>query len=185
MALIVVAVAIYVTHYTRFGRTVYAVGGNEQSARLMGLPVESTKVLVYTISGFCSALAGLTLSIAVMSGHGLYAQSFELDVIASVVMGGTLLSGGTGYMFGTLFGVLVNVLIQTLIQFQGSLSSWWTKIVIGVLTLIFIGVQSQLAARRARLAGRNRRGRPGEILLGPALEADHGGGGRAPSAWSR
>ncbi|MBN2083764.1 MAG: hypothetical protein JW748_00970 [Anaerolineales bacterium] len=153
VALVVVGVAIYVCQFTRFGRSVYAVGGNEQSARLMGLPVESTKVLVYTISGFCSALAGLTLSIAVMSGHGLYAQMFELDVIASVVMGGTLLSGGTGYMFGTLFGVLVNVLIQTLIQFQGSLSSWWTRIVIGALTLIFIGVQSQLAARRARLPG--------------------------------
>ena len=153
VALLVVGVAIYVAQYTRFGRTVYAVGGNEQSARLMGLPIESTKVIVYTISGFCSALAGLTLSIAVMSGHGLYAQSFELDVIASVVMGGTLLSGGTGYMFGTLFGVLVNVLIQTLIQFQGSLSSWWIRIVIGALTLIFIGVQSQLAARRARLPG--------------------------------
>jgi ribose/xylose/arabinose/galactoside ABC-type transport system permease subunit len=155
VALMVVGVAIYVCQFTRFGRSVYAVGGNEQSARLMGLPVETTKVAVYTISGFCSALAGLTLSIAVMSGHGLYAQMFELDVIASVVMGGTLLSGGTGYMFGTLFGVLVNVLIQTLIQFQGSLSSWWTKIVIGVLTLIFIGVQSQLAARRARLPGEN------------------------------
>jgi branched-subunit amino acid ABC-type transport system permease component len=153
VALVVVGVAIYVCQFTRFGRSVYAVGGNEQSARLMGLPVETTKVAVYTISGFCSALAGLTLAIAVMSGHGLYAQMFELDVIASVVMGGTLLSGGTGYMFGTLFGVLVNVLIQTLIQFQGSLSSWWTKIVIGVLTLIFIGVQSQLAARRARLPG--------------------------------
>ena len=149
----VIGIAILVAHLTRFGRTVYAVGGNEQSARLMGLPVESTKVIVYTVSGFCSALAGLTLSIAVMSGHGLYAQSFELDVIASVVMGGTLLSGGTGYMFGTLFGVLVNVLIQTLIQFQGSLSSWWIRIVIGALTLIFIGVQSQLAARRARLPG--------------------------------
>ncbi len=153
VALLVVGVAIYVCQYTRFGRAVYAIGGNEQSARLMGLPIESTKVIVYTISGFCSGLAGLTLSIAVMSGHGLYAQSFELDVIASVVMGGTLLSGGTGYMFGTLFGVLVNVLIQTLIQFQGSLSSWWTRIVIGALTLIFIGVQSQLAARRARLPG--------------------------------
>jgi ribose/xylose/arabinose/galactoside ABC-type transport system permease subunit len=153
VSLLVVLVAIYVCHYTRFGRTVYAVGGNEVSARLMGLPVERTKVAVYTISGFCSALAGLSLSIAVMSGHGLYAQMMELDVIATVVMGGTLLSGGSGYMFGTLFGVLAIILIQTLIQFQGSLSSWWTRIVIGVLTLIFIGVQSQLAARRGRIAG--------------------------------
>lgn len=148
--LVVLAVAIYIAHYTRFGRTVYAIGGNEQSARLMGLPVNRTKMLVYTLSGFCSALAGITYSIYVLSGHGLYAGGFELDVIASVVMGGTMLSGGAGYVFGTLFGVLVNGLIQTLIQFNGQLSSWWTKIVIGVLTLVFIGVQSLLAARKTR-----------------------------------
>jgi len=154
VGLVVLVVAIYIAHYTRFGRTVYAIGGNEgrneQSARLMGLPVNRTKVLVYTLSGFCSALAGITLSIYVSSGHGLYAQTFELDVIASVVMGGTMLSGGVGYVFGTLFGVLVNVLIQTLIQFNGQLSSWWTRIVIGALTLMFIGVQSLLAARKSR-----------------------------------
>ncbi|HLB48323.1 MAG TPA: galactofuranose ABC transporter, permease protein YjfF, partial [Anaerolineales bacterium] len=140
------AVAIYIAHLTRFGRTVYAIGGNEQSARLMGLPVNRTKVLVYTLNGFCSALAGITYSIYVSSGHGLYAQSFELDVIASVVMGGTLLTGGVGYVFGTLFGVLINFITQTLIQFDGRLSSWWTRIVIGALTLVFIGVQSLLAA---------------------------------------
>jgi hypothetical protein len=88
-----------------------------------------------------------------MSGHGLYAQGFELDVIASVVMGGTPLSGGSGYVFGTLFGVLVNVVIQTIIQFNGQLSSWWTKIVIAALTLMFIGVQSYMLARRARRSG--------------------------------
>jgi ribose/xylose/arabinose/galactoside ABC-type transport system permease subunit len=150
VALVVLAAAIYIAHYTRFGRTVYAMGGNEQSARLMGLPVNRTKVLVYTLNGFCSALAGITLSIYVLSGHGLYAQMFELDVIASVVMGGTMLSGGAGYVFGTLFGVLVNTLILTLIQFDGRFSSWWTKIVIGALTLMFIGVQSLLAARKGR-----------------------------------
>lgn len=150
IALVVLGVAIYVAHYTRFGRTVYAIGGNEQSARLMGLPVNRTKMLVYTLNGFCSALAGIMLSIYVLSGHGLYAQSFELDVIASVVMGGTMLSGGVGYVFGTLFGVLVNTLIQALIQFDGRLSSWWIRIVIGVLTLIFIGAQSLLAARKTR-----------------------------------
>ena len=66
----------------------------------------------------------------------------ELDVIASVVMGGTMLTGGSGYVFGTLFGVMVLAVTQALIQFIGSLSSWWTKIVIGALTLIFIGVQT-------------------------------------------
>ncbi len=148
-AIVVLLVAIYVAHYTRFGRTVYAIGGNERSALLMGLPVQRTKVLVYTISGFCSALAGVTLSVSVMSGHGLYAQSFELDVIASVVMGGAPLSGGTGYVFGTLLGVLVNIVIQSIIQFNGQLSSWWTKIVIGALTLMFIGVQSYILTRRS------------------------------------
>ncbi len=73
---------------------------------------------------------------------------FELDVIASVVMGGTMLTGGSGYVFGTFFGVMVLAVTQALIQFIGSLSSWWTKIVIGVLTLIFIGVQTVLANRK-------------------------------------
>jgi ribose/xylose/arabinose/galactoside ABC-type transport system permease subunit len=150
LALAVLGVAMYIAHYTRFGRTVYAIGGNEQSARLMGLPVNATKVLVYTLSGFCSGLAGIVLSIYVSSGHGLYALGFELDVIAAVVIGGTMLTGGSGYVFGTLFGVLVMGITQTLIQFDGRLSSWWTKIVIGALTLIFIGVQSLLAARQGR-----------------------------------
>jgi ribose/xylose/arabinose/galactoside ABC-type transport system permease subunit len=148
VSLLTLAVAMFIAHYTRFGRNVYAMGGNEGSARLMGLPVNTTKVLVYTLNGFCSALAGVTLSIYVLSGHGLYAQGFELTVIASVVIGGTMLTGGAGYLFGTLFGVLITGLIQTLILFNGKLSSWWTSIAVGVLMLIFIGVQSLLAARR-------------------------------------
>jgi hypothetical protein len=129
---------------------VYAIGGSEQSALLMGLPVARTKVLVYTLSGFCNALAGIVFSIYLLSGHGLYAPSFELDVISSVVIGGTLLSGGVGYVFGTLFGVLVIGLIQMLIMFNGELSSWWTRIAIGLLTLLFIGVQSAFAASARR-----------------------------------
>ena len=142
IALIVLAVAIYLAHLTRFGRTVYAMGGNEQSARLMGLPVARTKVLVYMLSGFCSALAGIVFSINLLSGHGLYANGLELEAISSVVIGGTLLTGGVGYVFGTMFGVLINGLIQVLIMFNGELSSWWTRIVIGLLTLVFILVQS-------------------------------------------
>lgn len=177
VALLVFAVAIFVAHYTRFGRTVYAIGGNQQSARLMGLPVERTIVLVYTISGFCSALAGICYSVFVASGHGFYADGFELNVIAAVVIGGTTLFGGTGYVFGTLFGVLVLAITQTLIQFTGSLSSWWTKIVIGLLTLVFIGMQSILASRKegrkqaqdpqAMAAARLRRRR--QVLVGGAV----------------
>jgi simple sugar transport system permease protein len=150
IALIVLVIAMYILHYTRFGRTVYAIGGNEMSARLMGLPVGRTKILVYTINGFCSALAGIIYSIYLLSGHGLYATNLELDVISSVVIGGTLLSGGVGYVFGTLFGVLVNGLIQVIIMFNGQLSSWWTRIAIGALTLVFIGVQSTLSVSGKR-----------------------------------
>ena len=153
---ILLAVTIFITAYTRFGRSVYAIGGNEgrneQSARLMGLPVDRIKLMVYTFNGFCSALAGLAFSVFVFSGHGLYAPGMELDAIASVVMGGTMLSGGSGYVFGTFFGVLVLAVTQALIQFIGTLSSWWTKIVIGALTLTFIGVQSILANRKASRA---------------------------------
>jgi hypothetical protein len=157
VAFLLLGVTIYITQFTRFGRTVYAIGGNEgrneQSARLMGLAVDQTKLLVYTFNGLCSALAGLSFCLFVESGHGLYAQGFELDVIASVVMGGTMLTGGYGYVFGTLFGVMVLAVTQVLIQFIGSLSSWWTKIVIGVLTLTFIGVQTLLANRKTGRAG--------------------------------
>jgi simple sugar transport system permease protein len=157
IAFLVLIIAMYVAHYTRFGRTIYAIGVNEGrneiSARLMGLPVNRTKMLVYMFSGFCSALAGIVLSIYVSSGHGLYAQSFEMDVIASVVMGGTMLTGGSGYVFGTLLGVIIFGITQTLIQFNGQLSSWWTRIVIGLLTLLFIGVQSVLAAQKGGRRG--------------------------------
>jgi galactofuranose transport system permease protein len=152
VALGMLLVGIYMLHFTQFGRTIYAIGGNEQSATLMGLPVARTKVLIYTFSGFCSALAGVVYSLYVLSGYGLYANGFELDIIAAVVIGGTLLSGGFGYVIGTFFGVLIQGLIQVVITFDGTLNSWWTRIVIGALTLFFIGMQRVLSAERRRSA---------------------------------
>jgi len=149
LALVVVAAAFYLAHYTRFGRTVYAIGGNEQSALLMGLAVARTKVLVYTLNGFCSALAGVAMSLYMMSGNPNHAQGMELDVIAAVVIGGTLLTGGSGYVIGTLLGVLLGGTIQSLITFEGSLSSWWTKIFIGLLLLAFCLLQRLFERRRA------------------------------------
>jgi galactofuranose transport system permease protein len=164
----VFAAAIYMAHFTRFGRTIYSIGGNnganEHSARLMGLPVNRTKMLVYTFNGFCSALAGILLTIYTGSGHGAYGDAMELTVIAAVVIGGTALTGGEGYVFGALFGVLITILIQTMIQIQGTLISWWTLIMVGVITLFFIGVQSifsnlkigQTSGDKASRAKRNR-----------------------------
>lgn len=141
-------VVIYLSFFTNFGRTVYAIGNNEQSARLMGLPVGRTKIIVYTFSGFCSALAGVVWSISLLSGYGGYAPGMELDAIASVVIGGTLLTGGVGNVVGTLFGVLINGTIVSILQFNGTLSSWWTRIGVGVLTLVFIGIQSLFYMRK-------------------------------------
>ncbi|CAM5742218.1 putative Inner membrane ABC transporter permease protein YjfF [Streptomyces afghaniensis 772] len=148
VALVVLAVAAYVLHYTRFGRRVYAIGGNEQSALLMGLPLGGTKIAVYTVSGFCSALAGLLFMLYIQSGDPLHAVGMELDAIAAVVIGGTLLTGGSGYVLGTLFGVLVLGLIKSVITFEGTLSSWWTKIATGVLLCAFILIQRTMTARR-------------------------------------
>jgi galactofuranose transport system permease protein len=141
IALVVVAAAVYVLHVTRFGRRVYAIGGNEQSAVLMGLPVGRTKISVYAVSGFCSALAGLVFVLYIQSGDPLHGVGMELDAIAAVVIGGTLLSGGSGYVIGSLFGVLVLGLIKTIISDEGTFSSWWIKIVTGILLLLFILLQ--------------------------------------------
>jgi simple sugar transport system permease protein len=147
VALIVVAVAVFVAHGTPFGRTVYAIGGAESSAILMGLPVARTTVAVYAVSGFCSALGGVVFTFYMLSGYGLHALGMELDAIAAVVIGGTLLTGGVGYVAGTLFGVLILGMIQTLIMFDGSLSSWWTKIVIGALLFVFCLLQRAVERR--------------------------------------
>ena len=140
--------SFYLLNFTRFGRTVYAIGNNEQSALLMGLPVARTKIIVYSISGFCSALAGIVFSISLLSGYGGYAQGMELDAIAAVVIGGTMLTGGVGNVIGTMFGVLINGTIVSILQFNGTLSSWWTRIGVGILTLLFIGIQSVFYARK-------------------------------------
>ena len=142
------ALAFVTLHYTRFGRTVYAIGGSDQSAMLMGLPVARTKVLVYVISGTCAGLGGLLFAIFSRSGYSLTGVGMELDAIAAVVIGGTLLTGGSGFVLGSVLGVLVLGLIQTIITFEGTLSSWWTRIVIGALLLIFVVLQRLLAIRR-------------------------------------
>lgn len=147
IALVVLLLAIWLAHFTAFGRAIYAIGGNEQSAAMMGLDVGRTKVAVYALSGLCAALGGVLFSFYMLSGYGLHGQGIELDAIAAVVIGGTLLTGGYGYIAGALSGVLVLGAIQTLIAFDGTLSSWWTKIVIGALLFVFCVVQRVVGGR--------------------------------------
>jgi simple sugar transport system permease protein len=144
--------AIVVAHYRRFGRNVYAVGGDANSALLMGLPVGRTTVGVYALSGLCAALGGVMHALGTGAGDASVAYMFELDAIAAVVIGGTLLSGGVGYVAGTMLGVLILGIIATVPSYQGNLNSWWTKIAVGVLLLTFIGLQ-RLVQRRVRVSG--------------------------------
>ena len=146
LALLVVAIGAFVMLSTRFGRTVYAVGGSEQSARLMGLNVARTKMLVYVLSGTCGGIAGLVLTAYSGAGYPRNGIGTELDVIAAVVIGGTLLTGGTGYVLGSMIGVFVYGTIKTMISFLGAEQSW-TRIIIGLLLLLFIVVQRAIVFR--------------------------------------
>jgi len=149
IAIVVVATGALVMHFTRFGRTVYAIGGSEQSARLMGLNVARTKVMVYVISGFCGRLAGLVLTAYSGAGYPRNGIGTELDVIAVVVIGGTLLTGGRGYVLGSMVGVFVFGTIKSVISFMGAEQSW-THIIVGALLLVFIVVQRAIVARSDR-----------------------------------
>lgn len=142
--LLVFLAGMLLAHRTRFGTNVYALGGGVQTARLMGVPVGRTTVQIYALSGFLAGLSGIVFSIYTSAGYSLSTVGVELDAIAAVVIGGTLLTGGSGFVAGTLIGVLIMGLIQTYIIFDGTLSSWWTKIVIGILLFAFIVLQKGL-----------------------------------------
>ncbi|MDR1148873.1 MAG: sugar ABC transporter permease YjfF [Spirochaetaceae bacterium] len=146
IAFVMIIAVIYISLHTKFGRNIYAIGGSEQSAVLLGIPVRKTKIAVYTMNGFCSAVSGVVFSLYMLSGYGLHGQGMEMDAIAAVVIGGTLLSGGVGYVYGSVFGSLTIAIIQALIMFNGRINSWWTKITVGILLLLFIGLQRFIVA---------------------------------------
>ncbi len=154
LMLLVFALGTVLAHRTRFGANVYAIGGNAGSASLMGVPIAQTTILIYTLSSFLAGLGGIVFSLYTSAGYPLAAVGVELDVICAVVIGGTLLAGGYGFVVGTFVGVMMQGLVQVYIIFDGSLSSWWTKIVIGFLLFLFILMQrfvfSATAARRTQ-----------------------------------
>ncbi|MGQ7294944.1 ABC transporter permease subunit [Quadrisphaera sp. KR29] len=149
IALAVLAVAYVVLHHTRFGRTVYGLGAADRghAVSLMGLRAERTRVWVYVISGTCAGIAGILFALYTKSGYNLTGVGMELDAIAAVVIGGTLLTGGYGYVLGTGAGVLVYGLIQVLNAREG-LDSWWTRVAIGAVLLAFVVLQRVIAVRR-------------------------------------
>jgi simple sugar transport system permease protein len=144
LMILVFAIGILLAQRTRFGTNVYALGGGAQTSALMGVPVGRTTILIYGLSGFLAGLSGIVYSLYTSAGYSLATVGVELDAIAAVVIGGTLLTGGAGFVGGTLVGVLIQGLIQTYITFDGSLSSWWTKILIGALLFAFILMQKAI-----------------------------------------
>jgi simple sugar transport system permease protein len=142
--LVVFATGIFIAHRTRFGTNVYALGGGVQTAQLMGVPVARTTIQIYALSGFLAGLSGIVFSLYTSAGYSLAAVGVELDAIAAVVIGGTLLTGGAGFVAGTFIGLLIQGLIQTYITFDGTLSSWWTKILIGLLLFAFMVMQKAI-----------------------------------------
>lgn len=152
IALVILILAFLILKFTAFGRSIYAVGGNEQSALLMGLNVKWTKLKVYILNGFLAALAGFVFALNSCGGFVEQARGFEMEAIASAVIGGTLLTGGVGNVIGSLFGVLIKGTIESLITFQGTLSSWWTKIAIAALLCFFIILQSIFAKIKVKKA---------------------------------
>jgi len=150
IALIILVIIFIMLKYTKFGRSIYAVGGNEQSALLMGLNVRRIKLKAYILNGFLCAIGGFLFCLNTCAGFVEQAKGFEMEAIASAVIGGTLLTGGVGNVIGSLFGVLIKGTIETFITFQGTLSSWWTKITIAALLAFFIILQSLFAKAKEK-----------------------------------
>ncbi|ACV07954.1 ABC transporter permease subunit [Jonesia denitrificans] len=148
IAIIVVLGAWFVLHRTRMGRTVYAIGGSEQSALLMGLPVHRTKMWVYVISGSLSGLAAVVYTSRLGIAQNITGIGWELDAIAATVIGGTLLTGGVGYVFGSVIGALVLGLMNVLITRDGGVSPAATTIITGGILLIFVLLQRAVYARQ-------------------------------------
>ncbi|MBD5491467.1 MAG: sugar ABC transporter permease YjfF [Lachnospiraceae bacterium] len=145
IALLVVLLIFLMLKYTKFGRSIYAVGGNSQSATLMGLNVRKTKMKTYVLASFLASIGGICYCLNTMCGTTTQAAGLEMDAISSAVIGGTLLTGGVGNVGGSLVGVLINGTISTLVKSHGKLVSSWANIVTAILLCFFIVLQAILS----------------------------------------
>lgn len=150
IALLVLVAIFLLLRYTRFGRSLYAVGGSEQSATMMGLDVKQTKLKAYVLSSFLCSIGGICYCMNTMAGAVQQATGLEMDAIASSVIGGTLLTGGVGNVIGSFFGVLINGTISSLVKTNGKLLSSWANIATAALLCFFIVLQSVFALLKDR-----------------------------------
>lgn len=152
IAIVVILTVFIILRYTGFGRKLYAIGGNQQSALMMGIRVQRVKLMTYALSGLLTGIGGFLFCMNSGAGFVEQAKGLEMDAISSAVIGGTLLSGGVGNPIGTMFGVLIKGTISSLVTTQGTLSSWWVRIILSVLLCFFIVLQSVISMRKRKKA---------------------------------
>lgn len=150
VAILVVILFFCMLRWTKFGRNFYAVGGNTQSALMLGINVKRTKFVSYVLSGLLAGIGGYVYFLYVGSGAVSHASGMEMNAIASSIIGGTLLTGGVGNIIGTLFGVLSLSTIKNIVSSAGLGEAWWTNITIAAMLCIFLLVQSVVIARKKR-----------------------------------
>ena len=148
IALVVLILLFVVLKWTKLGRNFYAVGGNNQSANMLGINVKLTKFLSHVLCGLCAGIGGYIFFLHARSGSPLHAQGAEMNAIASSIIGGTMLSGGVGNIAGTFFGVLSLSTIKNIVTSLGLDEAWWTNITVAAMLCIFLLVQSVILARK-------------------------------------
>lgn len=150
VAILIVALLFFVLRYTKLGRGFYAVGGNRQSALMLGINVKRTRFLAHLICGFLAGIGGYVYFLHVGSGAASHATGMEMNAIASSIIGGTLLTGGVGNIIGTFFGVMSLSTIQNIVSSAGLDQAWWTGITVAAMLCLFLVIQSVIMARKSR-----------------------------------
>ena len=150
VALIIVILMFCLLRWTKLGRSFYAVGGNKQSALMLGINVKRTKFMSHMLCSLLAGIGGYVYFLHVGSGAATHAQGAEMNAIASSIIGGTMLTGGVGNIIGTFFGVLSLSTIQNIVSSAGLDQAWWTGITIAAMLCIFLVIQSVVMARKKR-----------------------------------
>lgn len=150
VALLVVVVMFCLLRWTKLGRGFYAVGGNKQSALMLGINVKRTKFLSHLICSVLAGIGGFVYFMHVGSGSASHASGMEMNAIASSIIGGTMLTGGVGNIIGTFFGVLSLSTIQNIVSSAGLDQAWWTGITVAAMLCLFLVIQSVVMARKKK-----------------------------------
>lgn len=146
VAILIVIVLFFILRWTKFGRELYAVGGNKQSALMMGINVKRTKFMAHILCSLLAGIGGFVYFMHVGSGSASHATGLEMNAIAASIIGGTLLTGGVGNIIGTLFGVLSLAVIQNIVSSAGLEQAWWSGITIAAMLCLFLIIQSVVIA---------------------------------------